>query len=177
MGSYTLCFTGNGSGDFHQRSSTLDRQDFKPINFGSVINSLGTIILLPYKLLEFLSFENWQLPHLVFNSFNIIAFTFFIIVHYLFNGDAGAAGIGRIHGCVGALCTTFLVIPLIAYVSKIFGKKQTFLVTQAISIIGYVLWFLFQPDARTFPCSTVSFLRHWRVIHTDDVDDCGRLRH
>ena len=134
---------------FIKGPSTLDRQDFKPINFGSVINSLGTIILSTVQAFRIPQFRKLAIAtFLVFNSFNIIAaFTFFIIVHYLFNGDAGAAGNWpALHGCVGALCTTFLVIPLIAYVAKIFGKKQTFIVTQAISIIGYVLfWFLFQP--------------------------------
>ena len=85
---------------------------------------------------------------LVFNSFNTIAaFSFFIIVSYLFNGDAGAAGYWpTLHGSLGALCTTFLVIPLVTWFSKRWGKKNTFLISQAVSIIGYLLfWFLFVP--------------------------------
>ena len=40
---------------------------------------------------------------LIFNSFQTIAaFSFFIIVYYLFNGDAGAAGVWpTLHGSVG----------------------------------------------------------------------------
>jgi GPH family glycoside/pentoside/hexuronide:cation symporter len=85
---------------------------------------------------------------LVFNSFNTVAaFSFFIIVYYLFGGDAGAAGTWPAwHGTIGALCTCFLVIPIITFVSQRIGKKQTFILAQLVSISGYVLfWFCFQP--------------------------------
>ncbi len=84
----------------------------------------------------------------VFNAFNTIAaFSFFIIVWHLFAGDAGAAGLWpTLFGCVGALITTFIVIPTITWMSKKIGKKRTFLISQGISIIGYILlWFLFIP--------------------------------
>ncbi|MEL0275045.1 MAG: MFS transporter [Flavobacteriaceae bacterium] len=95
----------------------------------------------PFRKLCFATF-------LIFNAFNTVAaFTFFIIVYYLFNGDAGAAGIWpTLFGSVGALCTTFLVIPIVAKMSKAFGKKNAFLISQSISVLGYVmLWFLFVP--------------------------------
>ena len=82
------------------------------------------------------------------NSFNVIAtFTFFIILHYLFAGDEAAVGVWpALHGSIGALVTTFLVIPIVAAMSKRIGKKKTFIASQAISIIGYILfWFLFVP--------------------------------
>jgi GPH family glycoside/pentoside/hexuronide:cation symporter len=85
---------------------------------------------------------------LVFNSFNIVAaFSFFIIVYYLFAGDAGAAGNWTAwFGTVSALCTTFLVIPIITFMSERLGKKNTFLLAQGISIFGYVLfWWTFRP--------------------------------
>jgi len=85
---------------------------------------------------------------LVFNTFNTIAaFSFFIIVYYLFDGDAGAAGIWpTLHGSVGALCTTFIVIPIVTKISEKLGKKKTFILSQSISIIGYILfWFVFVP--------------------------------
>ena len=47
---------------------------------------------------------------------------------------------------MGALLTTFIVIPIVAMTSKVIGKKKTFIVSQGISIIGYILfWFLFVP--------------------------------
>ncbi|MDP3613311.1 MAG: MFS transporter, partial [Rubrivivax sp.] len=49
-------------------------------------------------------------------------------------------------GSVGALVTTFAVIPTVAWMSKKMGKKNAFMVSQGISIIGYVLlWFLMVP--------------------------------
>ena len=84
----------------------------------------------------------------MFNAFNTVAaFTFFIVVYYLFNGDAEAAGIWpTLFGSLGALAITFLVIPIVPRISKVMGKKRAFLVSQSISIVGYLLlWFLFIP--------------------------------
>ncbi|MDX5479416.1 MAG: MFS transporter, partial [Cyclobacteriaceae bacterium] len=74
-------------------------------------------------------------------------FVFFIVVWHLFNGDAGAAGYWTpIFGSVGALVTTFIVIPIVAWMSKKIGKKNAFMVSQGIALIGYAsLWFLFVP--------------------------------
>jgi GPH family glycoside/pentoside/hexuronide:cation symporter len=65
----------------------------------------------------------------------------------LFNSDPASAGNWpALHGSVGALITSFLVIPLITYISKKIGKKRAFILSQCISIIGYILfWFLFIP--------------------------------
>lgn len=85
---------------------------------------------------------------LIFNAFNTVAgFTFFIIVYYLFKGDAAAAGLWpTLFGCVGALATTFIVIPIVAWMSKKMGKKDAFMLSQAISVVGYVmLYFLLVP--------------------------------
>lgn len=84
----------------------------------------------------------------IFNAFNTIAaFSFFIVVYYLFNGDAGAAGVWpTLFGSLGALVTTFLVIPIVARMSRKIGKKRAFVLSQSISILGYImLWFLFIP--------------------------------
>jgi len=87
---------------------------------------------------------------LIFNAFNTVAtFTFFVIVYQLFNGDAEAANAGywpSLFGCLGALSTTFIVIPIVTKMSLKIGKKNAFLWSQGISIIGYVLlWFLLIP--------------------------------
>ncbi len=85
---------------------------------------------------------------LVFGSFQTIAaFGFFIVVYYLFDGDAGAAGTWPgWFASAGALCTTFLVIPFITWISQRLGKKNTFLLSQAVSIVGYILfWWAFRP--------------------------------
>lgn len=133
---------------FIKSKSTLE-EDYSPMTLKNIGGSLIKIwdsfgeafTSAPFRKLCFATF-------LIFNAFNTVAaFTFFIIVYYLFNGDAGAAGIWpTLFGCVGALCTTFLVIPIVAKMSKIMGKKKAFLISQSISILGYVmLWFLFVP--------------------------------
>ena len=65
----------------------------------------------------------------------------------LFDGNAGDAGIWpTLFGCLGALGTTFFVIPIVTRMSKKMGKKKAFIISQGISIVGYImLWFLFIP--------------------------------
>jgi GPH family glycoside/pentoside/hexuronide:cation symporter len=85
---------------------------------------------------------------LIFNAFNTVAaFSFFIVVYHLFNGDTAAAGIWpTLFGSIGALITTFAVIPTVAWMSRRFGKKTAFMLSQGVSILGYVLlWLLMVP--------------------------------
>ena len=85
---------------------------------------------------------------LIYNTFYTIAsFSFFIIVYHLFNGSTDDAWWWpTLFGSVGALVTTFIVIPIVAKMSKVMGKKKAFIRSQAISILGYILlWFLFIP--------------------------------
>lgn len=84
----------------------------------------------------------------IFNAFNTVAaFSFFIVVYHLFKGDTAAAGIWpTLFGSLGAIFTTFLVIPIVAWLSGKLGKKRAFLLSQGISVFGYILlWFLFIP--------------------------------
>ncbi len=134
---------------FIRDKSTLDRADFKPISVSTVGSSLVDIARATVQAFAIPQFTRLAFAtFLVFNSFNVIAtFTFFIILHYLFGSDESKVGIWpALHGCVGALLTTFIVIPIVAMTSKVIGKKKTFIVSQGISIIGYILfWFLFVP--------------------------------
>ncbi len=85
---------------------------------------------------------------LIFNAFNTVAaFSFFIVVYHLFAGNTAAAGIWpTLFGSIGALVTTFAVIPTVAWMSKKTGKKPAFMISQGISILGYVLlWFFMVP--------------------------------
>jgi len=95
----------------------------------------------PFRKLCFSTF-------LIFNAFNTVAaFSFFIVVYHLFNGSTSDAWIWpTLFGSVGALVTTFAVIPTVAWMSGKMGKKNAFMVSQGISIIGYVLlWFFMVP--------------------------------
>ncbi|MCA9300658.1 MAG: MFS transporter [Phycisphaerales bacterium] len=82
----------------------------------------------------------------VFGSFNTTAgLTFFIIVHHMYGGDAGRAGTWPAwFGCVSSLMTCFLVIPIVTLMSQHLGKRRAFLISQGISIFGYLgfWWFL-----------------------------------
>ena len=133
---------------FIKSESTLDK-DYEPLNFSKVGNSLkkiGWSFVEAFKLREFR--QLCISTFLIFNAFNTVAaLTFFVIVYKLFNGDAGATGLWvALFGCFGALGTTFIVIPTVTWMSKKIGKKNTFLLSQGISVIGYILlWFLFIP--------------------------------
>ena len=143
---FTICAIVPGV--FIKSKSTLD-EDYSPLNLKNIGNSLKEIgsgfssafKMKPFRKLCIATF-------LVYNAFMTIAsFSFFIIVYHLFDGDAGAAGIWpTLFGCLGALGTTFLVIPIVTRLSKNLGKKKAFLISQGISVLGYImLWFLFIP--------------------------------
>jgi len=134
---------------FIKSESTLDDDSLTPLNLKNIGGSLTEIWdgfkeafkIEPFRRMCISTF-------FIFNAFNTVAsFSFFIVVYYLFNGDAGAAGLWpTLFGSVGALITTFAVIPTVAWMSKQFGKKKTFMISQSISILGYImLWFLFVP--------------------------------
>lgn len=134
---------------FIKSKSTLNRTDFKPIKARYIVLSVREIFNSAFEAFKIKQFRKIAFAtFLIFNSFNVIAaFTFLIIVHYMFNSDPASAGNWpAMHGSVGALITSFLVIPLITFISKKIGKKKAFILSQCISIIGYVLfWFLFIP--------------------------------
>ena len=133
---------------FIKSESTIDK-NYLPLNISNIRSSLSKILqgfvqafkLKPFRQLCIATF-------LIFNAFNTVAaLTFFVIVYKLFNGDAEATGIWVVlFGCLGALGTTFLVIPTVTLMSKRIGKKKAFMICQGISIVGYILlWFLFIP--------------------------------
>ncbi len=86
---------------------------------------------------------------LVFNGFQMVAsFSFFIIVFYMFNGDYGLAGNWPAwFSTVSAVATAFLIIPIITWMANKLGKRKAFIISTAISIVGYGLkWWGFNPD-------------------------------
>lgn len=86
---------------------------------------------------------------LVFNGFQLVAsFSYFIIVFYMFNGDYGATGSWPAwFSTVSAFVTAFLVIPVVSWMANKWGKRQAFIISTMISIIGYGLkWYGFNPE-------------------------------
>ena len=134
---------------FIKSKSTKDDESLTPLTLKTIGGSLKQIVvnfIEAFKIEQFrkLCFSTF----LIYNAFNVVAgFSFFIVVYYLFNGDAAAAGLWpTLLGSMGALATTFLVIPIVAWMSKKMGKKKAFMVSQGISVAGYImLWFLFIP--------------------------------
>jgi len=86
---------------------------------------------------------------LVFNGFQLVAsFSYFIIVFYMFNGEYGAAGNWPAwFSTITAVATAFLVIPIVSWISDKFGKRKGFIISTALSIVGYLLkWWGFSPE-------------------------------
>jgi GPH family glycoside/pentoside/hexuronide:cation symporter len=131
------------------KSKSTVNENYSPLTMKTIGKSL-------WEILENFK-EAFRIPQFVklcvstffiFNAFNTIAaFSFFIIVYHLFSGDAGAAGVWpTLFGSLASLVTTFVVIPTVAWMSRQMGKKRAFILSQSISIIGYLmLWFLFVP--------------------------------
>lgn len=129
--------------------STKDDTHLIPLNWANFGGGMREILsgfkdalrIKPFRKLCFSTF-------LIFNAFNTVAaFSFFIVVYHLFNGSTADAWIWpTLFGSVGALVTTFAVIPTVAWMSRKMGKKNAFMLSQGISIIGYVLlWLLMIP--------------------------------
>ena len=133
---------------FIKGKSTLE-ENYEPLNFSNIGGSLMKIIesfVDAFKISEFRKI--CSATFLIFNAFNTVAaLTYFVIVYRLFNGDAAATGIWvALFGCIGALGTTFIVIPAVAWMSKKMGKIKAFMLAQGISLIGYIMmYFLFVP--------------------------------
>ncbi|TCO08477.1 MFS transporter [Natronoflexus pectinivorans] len=130
-----------------KQESITNRDDitFKNIvkNFKGLIRSM----VLIFKNLSFLRLCG--ATFLVFNGFQLVAsFSYFIIVFYMFQGNYGDAGSWPAwFSTVSALCTAFLIIPIITWMSNRWGKRNAFIVATFISIIGYALkWWGFNPD-------------------------------
>ena len=85
---------------------------------------------------------------LVFNGFQLVAsFSYFIIVYYMFNGDFALTGNWPAwFSTVTAFATAFLVIPIVSWMANKWGKRSAFIISTALSIVGYILkWWGFSP--------------------------------
>jgi glycoside/pentoside/hexuronide:cation symporter, GPH family len=111
-------------------------------NTASLIKGFGeTFKCRPFRQICLATF-------LVFNAFNTVAgFSWFIIVYYMHNGDTTAAGSWPAwFGTISALATCFFVIPTVTLMSQRVGKRNAFLISQSISLFGYLaFWWCFKP--------------------------------
>ncbi len=130
----------------------------KEINFRSLLSNLKDLLKGIVQVSKNIPFMRLcGATFLVFNGFQMVAsFSYFIIVFYMFKGDYGLAGNWPAwFSTVSAIVTAFLVIPVISALATKFGKRQAFIISTFISIIGYVLkwwgfnttnpWLIFMP--------------------------------
>ena len=86
---------------------------------------------------------------LVFNGFQLVAaFGVFIIVFYMYNGSYDMAGTWPAwFNTINAIITGFIVIPIISKMATKIGKRNAFLVSTFLSIVGYILkWWGFDVE-------------------------------
>ncbi|MBP7184128.1 MAG: MFS transporter [Saprospiraceae bacterium] len=86
---------------------------------------------------------------LIFNGFQVVgSFSYFIIVFYMFKGNYSDAGNWPAwFSTISAFATAFLVIPIITWMSNKWGKRNAFIISTLISIVGYLLkWWGFNPS-------------------------------
>jgi len=85
---------------------------------------------------------------LVFNGFQLGAsFSIYVMIYYLFNGSNLAAG--KLMGWYGMLTSIFTlgVIQFTGWLATRIGKRNTFLITITLSMIGYAMkWIGYNPD-------------------------------
>ncbi|MEK8179812.1 MFS transporter [Flavobacterium buctense] len=129
---------------FIPSKSTLN-ENYSPIDLKGILGSFGeikeglkaSIEIKPFRKICIATF-------LIFNAFQTTAgFSYFIIKYYLFKGNEEGFGLWpTLFGSVGAIITTIAVIPIVARMSRIMGKKKAFLISQGISVVGYILLYL-----------------------------------
>lgn len=104
----------------------------------------GFLITLKFK--PFLSLCG--ATFLVFNGFMMVSsFQSYVIIYYVFGGDQalGAEYVGWA-GTVSFIATSCAIF-IVTKLSTLFGKRNAFFITIAISIFGYALkWICFTPD-------------------------------
>jgi GPH family glycoside/pentoside/hexuronide:cation symporter len=120
------------------------------LSLKNIINNLGELFRNIAKISKNSSFMRLcGATFLVFNGFQMVAsFSYFIIVFYMFDGNYGDTGNWPAwFSTISAFTTAFLVIPIIAKLSKLYGKKNAFIISTIISIFGYILkWWGFNPS-------------------------------
>jgi GPH family glycoside/pentoside/hexuronide:cation symporter len=112
------------------------------INLKSVLSGIGQA----FKNAAF--FRLCGATFLIFNGFQLVAsFAYFIIVFHMFNGDYAATGSWPAwFATISAVVTAFMVIPIVTMMANRWGKRNAFIISTMISIVGYSLkWWGFDP--------------------------------
>lgn len=114
----------------------------KPINFSTLASNVKDLFIGIIQVTKNKPFMKLcGATFLVFNGFQLVAaFGVFIIVFYMYSGDYGVAGTWPAwFNTINAIITAFIVIPIISKMATKIGKKNAFLVSTFLSIVGYIL--------------------------------------
>lgn len=158
----------------------------EPVTSKNILSSLGELFKSIKQITKNKPFlKLCAATFLVFNGFQMVAsFSYFIIVFYLFKGDYGLAGTWPAwFSTISAVFTAFLIIPIVTWLSGRFGKKNAFVISTVLSIIGYGLkWWGFSPSnpwLMLIPLPLISFglggLFTLMMSMTADVCDLDEL--
>ena len=164
-------------------SKIENRQEISFSELANIFKKLFTGIIEVFRHKPFLKLCG--ATFLVFNGFQIVAsFSFFIILFFLFNGDYAAAGNWPAwFSTILAVITACMVIPIVSWMANKWGKKNAFIISTAISIVGYGLkWWGFNPEnpfLMFFPLPLMAFglgcLFTLMMSMTADVCDLDEL--
>jgi len=128
---------------------TSHMENRKEISFKTVFSNLKDLFLGIVQVSKNKPFVKLcGATFLVFNGFQMVAsFSYFIIVFYMFRGDYGLAGNWPAwFSTISAMVTAFLIIPVISWMAAKWGKRKAFIISTALSIVGYGLkWWGFNP--------------------------------
>lgn len=135
---------------FCKEMDQTNLENIEPVNHKNVLSSLLDLFKSIGQITKNKPFlKLCAATFLVFNGFQMVAsFSYFIIVFYLFKGNYGDAGTWPAwFSTISAVATAFLIIPVVTYMSGKLGKRNAFILSTAISIVGYGLkWFGFDPS-------------------------------
>jgi GPH family glycoside/pentoside/hexuronide:cation symporter len=78
---------------------------------------------------------------LVFNGFQMVAsFSYFIIIFHMYKGSYEMAGtVPAVFSILGAFITAVLVIPIVSWLANKYGKRNAFIISTFLSLVGYAL--------------------------------------
>jgi glycoside/pentoside/hexuronide:cation symporter, GPH family len=125
-------------------------QNRSELSLNKIFSSLKELFLSIIKIAKNKPFMRLCIAtFLVFNGFQMVAaFSTFIIVFYMFEGSYKLAGTWPAwFSTISALGTAFLVIPIVSIMANKWGKRNAFIISTILSIVGYILkWWGFNPN-------------------------------
>ncbi|MBW8361589.1 MAG: MFS transporter [Kaistella sp.] len=139
---------------FCRETDVSDPESKAKITFKNIAANLGILWTNMKNMTKNIPFMRLcGATFLVFNGFQLVAsFSYFIIVFHMFKGSYEMAGtVPAIFSILGAVATAFLIIPIVSWLANKYGKRNAFIISTFISIIGYILkwWGFVEVDENT----------------------------